>query len=88
MRQRPVHLLNLGRNLVARATPSGVDVVLRGSRDGVNGVDPDQVAVSVDLSGLGAGDYPLPVRVESPPRAGVARILPATIQVKISSGKD
>ena len=88
IRQRPVHLRNLGSNLVARATPSGVDVVLRGSRDGVNDVDPDQVSASVDLSGLGAGDYPLPVRVESPQRAGVARILPATIQVKISSDKD
>jgi hypothetical protein len=88
IRQRPVHLQNLGRNLVARATPTAVDVVVRGSRDGVNAADPDQVAASVDLAGLGAGDYALPVRVVSPQRAGVARILPATIQVNISSGKD
>ena len=88
IRQRPVRLRNLGNNLVARATPSGVDVVLRGSREGVNAADPDEVAASVDLSGLGAGDYPLPVRVESPQRAGVAHILPAIIQVNISRGKD
>lgn len=88
VRLRPVHLLNLGGNLVARATPSAVDVVLRGTRDGVNGANPEDVSASVDLSGLGAGDYTLPVRVDSPQRAGVARILPATIQVNISSGKD
>ena len=88
IRQRPVHLQNLGRNLVARAAPTVVDVVLRGSRAGVNAAEPEQVAAAVDLAGLGAGDYALPVRVEGPQRAGVARILPATIQVNISSGKD
>lgn len=88
VRERPVHLLNVGANLVVRAVPSAVDVVLRGSREGVNRVDGASVTASVDLAGLGAGSYTLPVRVENPARAGVARILPATVQVSITSGKD
>jgi YbbR domain-containing protein len=87
-RERPVHLKNLGNNLVARATPNAVDVVLRGSREGVGGVDTDEVMASVDLTGLGAGTYTLPVHVDSPQRAGVARVLPATLQVIINSGKN
>jgi YbbR domain-containing protein len=88
MQERPVRLVHLGSNLVARANPNAVDVVLRGSREGVNSVEFADVVASVDLAGLGPGSYTLPVRVESPQRAGVARILPATIQVNISSGKD
>ncbi len=88
VRERPVHLMNLGANLVVRAVPSAVDVVVRGSREGVNRVDGASVTAAVDLAGLGAGSYTLPVRVETPPRAGVARILPATVQVSITSGKD
>lgn len=88
IRERPVRLKGIGGNVVARALPNAVDVVLRGSREGVNRVDQDQVAVSVDLSGLGIGDYALPVHVDSPTYAGVARILPATIQVTLSSGRD
>lgn len=88
VRERPVHLMNVGANLVVRAVPSTVDVVVRGSRDGVNRVDGASVTASVDLAGLGAGSYTLPVRVENPPLTGVARILPATVQVSITSGKD
>jgi YbbR domain-containing protein len=88
VRERPVHLMNVRANLVARAVPSAVDVVLRGSREGVNRVDGASVTASIDLAGLGAGSYTLPVRVENPSRAGVARILPATVQVSITIGKD
>ncbi len=88
VRERPVHLMNAGATLVVRAVPSAVDVVLRGSREGVNRVDAASVSAFVDLAGLGAGSYTLPVRVENPPRAGVARVLPATVQVSITSGKD
>jgi YbbR domain-containing protein len=85
---RPVHLLNIGANLVARAEPNTVDVVVRGSREGVSSVEDDEVVVSLDLEGLGTGSYTLPVRVDSPQQAGVARILPATIQVSIASGRN
>jgi YbbR domain-containing protein len=88
VRDRPVHLRNIGAGLLARSTPNVVEVVLRGSREGVTRIEADDVIAYVDVAGLGAGDYALAVRVDGPPRAGVARVLPATVQVKISSGKD
>jgi YbbR domain-containing protein len=88
VRERPVHLVNIGRNLVARAVPNVVDVVLRGSQEGVNRVTVGEVVASVNLEGLGAGSYTLPVRVDSPRYAGVARVLPATVQVNITRGQD
>jgi YbbR domain-containing protein len=88
VRERPVHLMNIESHLVARAVPNAVDVVLRGSREGVNRVSVDEVVAAIDLAGLGAGSYTLPVRVESPSHAGVARVLPATIQVIITRGKN
>lgn len=88
MHERPLQLRNLGAGLEARSIPNEVEVVLRGSREDVNRVDANDVAAYVDLTGLRAGDYTLDVRVDGPPRAGVARISPATVQVKITSGRD
>jgi YbbR domain-containing protein len=88
MRGRPVHLRNLGRNLSAQATPTAVEVVLRGSRQGLNRIDPDAVNAYVDLAGLGPGSYVLSVDVDASQDAGVTRIEPATVQVRISSAKD
>ncbi|MFN7915910.1 MAG: CdaR family protein [Vicinamibacterales bacterium] len=88
LRERPVHIEHLREGLIARPVPHAVDIVLRGSRDGLNRVDSDEVVARVDLAGLDPGTYTLPVHVENPARAGVARILPATIQVQISSGKN
>ena len=85
LQNRAVHLRNLAANLVARAVPPTTDVVLRGSRQGLNRVDPDSVTAYVDLAGLGAGEYTLSVRVNAPQDAGVARILPASVQLQITS---
>jgi YbbR domain-containing protein len=88
VRERPVHLTNIDSRLVASAEPNVVDVVLRGSRADVSVLSVDEVVAFIDLAGLGAGTYSLPVKVESPSHAGVARVLPATIQVIITRGKD
>jgi YbbR domain-containing protein len=88
LRDRPVHLRNIGVGLLGRSTPNVVQVVLRGSHETVTRTEADDVAAYVDLAGLGVGEYTLAVRVSGPPRAGVARVLPATVQVKISSGKN
>jgi YbbR domain-containing protein len=85
---RPVHLRNLGTNLMAQASPSAVEVILRGSRQGLNRVGRESVNAFVDLAGLGAGDYVLGVKVDASQDAGVARIVPTTVQVRITSGKD
>jgi YbbR domain-containing protein len=87
LRNRPVHLRNLPPNLTARAEPTAVEVTLRGSREALARVDGDDVIAFVDLSGLGAGDYRLSVKAEATREAGVTNIEPATVQVRISSGK-
>jgi YbbR domain-containing protein len=84
---RPVHLRNPAPNLFGEALPSAVDVTLRGSRDGLNRVDPDEVSAYVDLAGLGAGQYTLPVRVDASHDTGVARTEPAMVQVRIARVK-
>jgi YbbR domain-containing protein len=83
LRGQPVHLRNLGVNLVAQAVPETIDVVLRGSREGLSRVENREVTAFVDLSGLGPGNYPLEVRVDASPDAGAARIEPPTVQVRI-----
>jgi YbbR domain-containing protein len=84
VRDRPVRLRNLAANLAATVTPSAVDVTLRGSRDALTRIQPDDATAFVDLSGLGAGEYTLTVHAESSRDAGVARIEPAAIQVRIT----
>jgi YbbR domain-containing protein len=85
---QPVHLRGLRAALSARAVPAVVEVLLRGTRESVSNVSVEDVTAFVDLSGLGVGDYTLPVRVDTPSAAGAVRIEPATVQVQINSGKD
>jgi YbbR domain-containing protein len=84
VRDRPVHLRNLAPALTATAIPATVDVAVRGSREALQRIRPDDVMAFVDLVNLGAGDYTLAVGAEISRDAGVARIEPATIQVRIS----
>jgi YbbR domain-containing protein len=88
VRDRPVHLRNLGPNLTAIVLPSDVDVTLRGNREALSRIQPDDASAFVDLSGLGAGQYTLTVQADSSRDAGVARIEPAAIQVRISSARN
>jgi YbbR domain-containing protein len=80
---RPVHLRNLRDGLTANAVPALVDVVLRGTREGLARVAPEEVSAYVDLAGLGPGEYQLTVEIETTDRAGVARVDPATVQIRI-----
>jgi YbbR domain-containing protein len=84
---RPVRLRNVAPLLEAEATPTAVDVTLRGSRDALNHLDPDDVVVHVDLSGLGSGEYMLTAHADALQDVGVVRIEPSTVKVRISSGK-
>jgi YbbR-like protein len=88
LRHRPVHLRNVGPNLQAEAMPSVVDLTLRGNRDALNRVAADEIVAFIDLAGLGPGQYnSLDVRATSSPEVGVTRVEPASVQVRISSGK-
>jgi YbbR domain-containing protein len=84
LQDHPVHLRNVAATLVARAVPSGISIILRGSKEGLARIKADNITAFVDLAGLGAGDYSLGVQVDASRDAGVARIIPATVQVTIS----
>ena len=87
MRNRPVHLRNVGSTLEAQALPAQVDLAIRGNRDALSRVGGDDVVAYVDLAGLGPGQYSLTVHADSPPDAGVTRVEPASVQERIISGK-
>jgi len=87
MRNRPVHLRNVGSTLEAQALPAQVDLAIRGNREALNRVGGDDVVAYVDLAGLGPGQYSLTVHADSPPDAGVTRVEPSSVQVRITSGK-
>jgi len=84
---QPVHLRNVEHNLVATAVPSGISIILRGSKEGLARIKTESIAAYVDLRNLGAGEYTLGVQVDAPRDAGVARVIPATVQVTISRAK-
>ena len=88
VRNRPLHLRGLAATLEAQADPVTVDVGLRASRTAMSRVQPDNIVAYVDVAGLGAGLYSLTVHADSPPDVGVTQIEPATVQVRIASGRD
>ena len=88
MRALPVHLKNLASSLMAQSSPVAVDVIVRGSREALNRIQFGDVSAYIDLAGLGAGDYSLPVRADAAREAGVTRIDPPMVQVRIAVGKN
>ena len=84
----PVRLRNLGPRLTAQAVPAIVDVGIRGARDVVARIGAADVTAFIDATGLGEGVYELPVHADPPERAGVTRVEPSTVQVRISSAKN
>ena len=78
-----VRMQNLRAGLTARSAPSLVAVTVRGAEDALAQMSGDDLEVYVDLSGLGPGRYPLPVRVAEPPGVAVVRIEPAQVDVSI-----
>jgi len=82
---QPVHLRGVVAGLSAQASPTAVDVTVRGSRDAIDHLE--DVAAYVDVAGLGAGDYTLTVRADASPEAGVTQIEPSVVHVRVSRAK-
>jgi hypothetical protein len=53
----------------------------------LNRVLADDVNAWIDLSGLGAGEYTQTPRADASQDAGVVRIEPSTVKVRITSGQ-
>ncbi len=89
VRGLPVRWRNLSPNLVLQFSPVAVDVSVRGTRESLNRIGADDLNAFVDVMGLGAGEYSLPVRAESArTQAGVFQIEPSQVQVRITSDKN
>jgi YbbR domain-containing protein len=88
VRGLPVHWRNLAPNLTAQFVPARVDVTARGSREDLNRIGIDELSAYVDVSGVGVGEYSLPVHVESVRDAGVTQIEPSTVTVRITRDKN
>jgi YbbR domain-containing protein len=88
IRGLPIRLRNVGARLSAQAVPAVVDVGVRGTRDAINRIDAEDVAAYVDVGGLGEGEYMLAVHADAPERAGVTRVEPPTVMVRITSAKN
>jgi YbbR domain-containing protein len=87
LRNQPVHLRGLGAGLQAEAMPAAVDLTLRGKRDALALLMADDLTAFVDLAGLGPGQYSLTVHAGSSRDVGVTRVVPDSVQVRITSGK-
>jgi YbbR domain-containing protein len=75
----------LGSDLrVVSVTPS-VDVILQGELPLLRGVIPDQVKVTVDLTGLAAGTHLLEPHVEAPQNLQVLSTSPSKVEVVLES---
>ncbi len=64
LNNKKVEIIGLGRGLVATISPDSVDVILSGPLPVLETLNPNDVRVVVDLTGLPAGAYQLTPRVE------------------------
>jgi len=71
------------RAAAARVTPPRVSLIVRGAREVLDSLDSSAFEATVDLEGLGQGQFQLPVRVTPPQHLTVTRVEPAQVQVRI-----
>ena len=76
----PVRAVASNRSVLV--TPPQVTIHVRGPRE-TREVGIDAFETTVDLAGLGPGEFLLPVRVVPPARVGVERIEPSDVRVRI-----
>jgi YbbR domain-containing protein len=76
----PVRVRN-GEGVVTMV-PTQVTVYVRGPRESRT-VGPELFDATVDVGGLGKGQFQLAVRVVPPPRVGIVRVEPADVRVRI-----
>jgi len=78
-----VQMRNVPAGSTAAALPATIAVSVRGARDAMASLEASQIAAFVDLAGLRAGRYNLPVRIDPSRAFGVSHIEPAIVEVLI-----
>ena len=79
----PVRMRRLQDGLRAQSTPPNVAVVVRADDEVLKTLGVADIEASVDLAGLGSGQYTLPVQVTASRRYGVVRIEPPQVRIRI-----
>jgi YbbR domain-containing protein len=79
----PVRMQQLQADQRAQAAPPTVSVTVRGDGDALRALGAGDLEASVDVKGLGAGRYTLPVRVAPSRLFGVVRVDPPQVQITI-----
>lgn len=79
----PVRSRNLGPRLGAQIVPEVVRVGVRGQRDALARLRPDNIDAFVDVDGLGPGRYSLRVQVDPSEEVGVGAVTPSVVTVTI-----
>ena len=79
----PVRMQQLRAGQWAQSTPPNVAVTVRGDDETLKQLGADAIEAAVDLAGLGAGRYTLPVRVAPSRLFGVVRVDPPQVQITI-----
>ncbi|MBP6717121.1 MAG: YbbR-like domain-containing protein [Acidobacteria bacterium] len=80
---RPVTMKNTREGVTAIVMPSRVTITVRGSREELGTLQANEIAVLVDLAGLGPGQYKLPLHVDTPAAVDVSKVVPETVEVRI-----
>ena len=81
----PVELVGLASGLQATISPESVDVLMTGPLPALTGLQPLDVRVVLDLTGLTVGESPVTPRIEVIPIGiTIESILPASIEVVIT----
>jgi YbbR domain-containing protein len=65
----------------AQSSPPTVTVTVRGDSGTLRALGAGDIEASVDVTGLGAGRYTLPVRVAPSSLVGVVRVDPPQVQI-------
>jgi YbbR domain-containing protein len=79
----PVRMHHLRAGQRAQSNPPNVAVTVRADESALKTVGISSIEASVDLTGLGAGRYSLPVRVAPSRLFGVVRVDPPQVQITI-----
>lgn len=79
----PVRIRNLASGLTATVTPPSVKVRVRGTKDAIAKIRETSIVAYVDLEGIGAGEYGLPIRLAPTAEVGVDQLDPTIVSIHV-----
>ena len=81
----PIEVRNLDNGLRARANPSSIAVMVRGTDEALQTLTASALVAHVDAAGATAGERELEVQVRAGPGLTVASVTPRTVKVRVGT---